>query len=183
MSTRKRRENARIPWCCNSGNLFWFTDMMDDFECFHTFVFNQNLLKPKLLSTDGKVVFLPKASTKAKQIAASEHAIMNAVYQGYPVTIQIGASSNCFQNYRGGVMTCNCNGPVDHVVLVVGWTPTTFIIRNQWGTSWGDQGYAYFPRGIKGGQCHMLSGGPMYLKDVTPVQSGRRSLRSSDAEA
>ena len=144
---------------------------------------NQNHLKPKLLSTDGKVVFLPKASTKAKQIAASEHAIMNAVYQGYPVTIQIGASSNCFQNYMGGVMTCKCNGPVDHVVLVVGWTPTTFIIRNQWGTSWGDQGYAYFPRGVKGGQCHMLSGGPMYLKDVTPVQSGRRSLRSSDAEA
>lgn len=31
-----------------------------------------------------------------------------------------------------------------HAVTVVGYTPTTFIIRNSWGTTeWGDGGYAY----------------------------------------
>ncbi|MGZ4691159.1 MAG: C1 family peptidase [Acidimicrobiia bacterium] len=31
-----------------------------------------------------------------------------------------------------------------HAVALVGYTPTTFIVRNSWGTSeWGDQGYGY----------------------------------------
>jgi C1A family cysteine protease len=31
-----------------------------------------------------------------------------------------------------------------HAVVLVGYTPTTFIVRNSWGTKdWGDRGYAY----------------------------------------
>jgi hypothetical protein len=30
-----------------------------------------------------------------------------------------------------------------HAVAVVGYTSTAFIVRNSWGTSWGDRGYAY----------------------------------------
>ena len=30
-----------------------------------------------------------------------------------------------------------------HAVAVVGYTPTAFIVRNSWGTGWGDKGYAY----------------------------------------
>lgn len=34
-----------------------------------------------------------------------------------------------------------------HCVLVVGYRPDgTWIIRNSWGTGWGDAGYAYFPQ-------------------------------------
>lgn len=32
-----------------------------------------------------------------------------------------------------------------HAMTVVGYTPTQFIIRNSWGTRWGDNGYTYFP--------------------------------------
>lgn len=31
-----------------------------------------------------------------------------------------------------------------HAVAVVGWTKDSFIIRNSWGTSWGDGGYTYY---------------------------------------
>ncbi len=30
-----------------------------------------------------------------------------------------------------------------HAVAIVGYTPTHFIIRNSWGTGWGDKGFAY----------------------------------------
>ncbi|MEZ6058347.1 MAG: C1 family peptidase [Planctomycetaceae bacterium] len=30
-----------------------------------------------------------------------------------------------------------------HAVAIVGYTPTTFIIRNSWGTGWGDKGFAH----------------------------------------
>jgi hypothetical protein len=30
-----------------------------------------------------------------------------------------------------------------HAVALVGYTSTTFIVRNSWGTGWGDQGFAY----------------------------------------
>lgn len=30
-----------------------------------------------------------------------------------------------------------------HAVSIVGYTPTHFIIRNSWGTGWGDKGFAY----------------------------------------
>ena len=30
-----------------------------------------------------------------------------------------------------------------HAVALVGYTPDAFIVRNSWGTSWGDKGFAY----------------------------------------
>ena len=30
-----------------------------------------------------------------------------------------------------------------HCVAFVGYTPNRFIVRNSWGTGWGDNGYAY----------------------------------------
>jgi hypothetical protein len=30
-----------------------------------------------------------------------------------------------------------------HAVALVGYTTTGFIVRNSWGTGWGDKGYAY----------------------------------------
>jgi len=30
-----------------------------------------------------------------------------------------------------------------HAAALVGYTPNTFIVRNSWGTSWGDQGFGY----------------------------------------
>ena len=30
-----------------------------------------------------------------------------------------------------------------HAVALVGYTPDAFIVRNSWGTGWGDKGFAY----------------------------------------
>ncbi|MBN8566562.1 MAG: hypothetical protein J0M25_07485 [Flavobacteriales bacterium] len=33
--------------------------------------------------------------------------------------------------------------PAGHAVALVGYTPEGFIVRNSWGSSWGDKGFAY----------------------------------------
>jgi hypothetical protein len=33
--------------------------------------------------------------------------------------------------------------PAGHAATIVGYTPERFIVRNSWGTDWGDQGFAY----------------------------------------
>jgi C1A family cysteine protease len=30
-----------------------------------------------------------------------------------------------------------------HAVALVGYTPDRFIVRNSWGTTWGDKGFGY----------------------------------------
>ena len=35
---------------------------------------------------------------------------------------------------------------MNHAVTIVGYTPDTWIIKNQWGTSWGDNGYITITR-------------------------------------
>ena len=36
---------------------------------------------------------------------------------------------------------CNTFDKVNHAVLLVGYTPSYWIIKNQWGLKWGEQGY------------------------------------------
>jgi C1A family cysteine protease len=33
--------------------------------------------------------------------------------------------------------------PAGHAVTIVGYNPERFIVRNSWGTEWGDKGFAY----------------------------------------
>lgn len=38
--------------------------------------------------------------------------------------------------------TCSSQGKVDHLVTLVGWNQQGWIIKNSWGTNWGDDGFA-----------------------------------------
>ena len=45
---------------------------------------------------------------------------------------------------RGRLDTFNPNGVLGgHAITIVGYTADRFIIRNSWGTEWGDKGFAY----------------------------------------
>jgi C1A family cysteine protease len=66
-----------------------------------------------------------------------------------PVAVFIQANPSMYQNYRSGIfdpskMTC---GKPDHVVVAIGWgvesgTGKEFlVIRNSWGSTWGEQGH------------------------------------------
>ncbi|EAR95695.1 papain family cysteine protease (macronuclear) [Tetrahymena thermophila SB210] len=58
--------------------------------------------------------------------------------QKQPVAIAVDA--NNWKLYTGGVFS-NCGTSLDHGVLLVGYENNAWIVKNSWGTTWGEKGY------------------------------------------
>jgi len=60
-----------------------------------------------------------------------------------PVSVLIEADQQVFQFYSSGIIGPNdgCGASLDHAVLAVGYDASSFIIKNSWGTGWGQAGY------------------------------------------
>lgn len=76
-----------------------------------------------------------------------------------PVSVAIHADT--IINYTGGVYSNPaCGTQLDHGVLATGYTSDVWIVKNSWGTSWGEQGYIQFSRTADpdwlGGECGIL---------------------------
>ena len=60
-----------------------------------------------------------------------------------PVMIGVEANTQ-FSLYSSGTFT-GCNSTaysrINHAILLIGWTNTGWIAKNQWSASWGNQGY------------------------------------------
>jgi len=75
-----------------------------------------------------------------------------------PLSVCVAAES--WQTYTSGVLK-SCPGSVDHCVQAVGYNiPTSgesyWIVRNSWGTGWGQKGYIYLDLSTDNGDiCHI----------------------------
>ena len=76
----------------------------------------------------------------SKQITANDTVALKAAVAMQPVVIGVDASN--WSPYASGVYT-DCSTNIDHAVLLVGYTDQYWIIKNSWGTGWGDQGFIY----------------------------------------
>jgi len=89
---------------------------------------------------------------------ANKNDMMSAVQQ-QPVSIAIQADQQSFQSYQSGVLTANCGTQLDHAVLAVGYGTENgqdyWLVKNSWGTSWGDAGYIKI--GSDTNQCGVLN--------------------------
>ena len=68
-----------------------------------------------------------------------------------PVSIAIEADTRYFQSYSSGILTSSsCGTNLDHGVLIVGYGEEDgqkyLLVKNSWGTSWGDNGYVKIAR-------------------------------------
>jgi C1A family cysteine protease len=91
----------------------------------------------------------------------SDNAMMIAIAE-QPVSVAIEADQRDFQLYSSGVFTAKCGTNLDHGVALVGYSTDYYILRNSWGTSWGDKGYMYLGKGSQygtSGQCGVLMEG------------------------
>ena len=92
----------------------------------------------------------------------SADALKEALQNG-PVSVYIEADQWSFQMYSSGVYDnsdCFADGQIDHAVLAVGYTKDAWIVKNSWGTSWGEKGYIQISSADttdKNGICGILS--------------------------
>jgi C1A family cysteine protease len=80
-----------------------------------------------------------------------EEAILNTIQQ-QPVTVAVAAVHvPGWQHYSQGVFSDYCDTHVDHGVLVVGYGSDQgldyWVLKNDWGPSWGENGYMRMVKG------------------------------------
>lgn len=84
--------------------------------------------------------------------------IKTAIYNYGPVYTCAAVDKN-FGFYSGGVFNHDCYDKLNHGLTIVGWDDTMgtrgcWIIKNSWGTDWGEQGYI----NVEYGKCKIGTG-------------------------
>ena len=97
--------------------------------------------------------------------------IKQAILDHGPVSVLV-ATNNAFHNYDGGIFDGCEGGQLNHAVALVGWDDTqgpngVWILRNSWGTGWGEDGYMRIPYG-----CAKVGTSAAYVKYGEPDCNG-----------
>lgn len=102
----------------------------------------------------------------------NEGALMSAL-STRPISVAVEANEAVFQHYSHGVMDAppaKCGVKLDHAVLLVGWgvqntrasngTEISYwIVKNSWGSRWGEKGYIRLARGANWTKHGQVRGG------------------------
>jgi C1A family cysteine protease len=136
---------------CNGG---WMTDAYD--YNIKNAGQNNGTTYPYLAKQQTSCKYVAGAATNAGKVSSYNYTnqddevdIKAKLATVGPIAIAIDASATTLQNYVSGVYTCTNFTAVNHGVLLVGYgtdTTTTpakdyYIVKNSWGTGWGEQGY------------------------------------------
>lgn len=89
--------------------------------------------------------------SSCSDVKPNDQISLKAAVAMQPVAVAIEADTRYFQSYSGGILTSSsCGTNLDHGVLVVGYGTENgqdyWLVKNSWGTSWGDKGYVKIAR-------------------------------------
>lgn len=89
--------------------------------------------------------------TSCSDVKPNDQISLKGAVSQQPVSIAIEADTRYFQSYAGGILTStSCGTSLDHGVLIVGYGNQNgqdyWLVKNSWGTTWGEQGYVKIAR-------------------------------------
>jgi len=79
-----------------------------------------------------------KISTEHVELPANPETIKDKIAE-VPVAIAVYASN--WSNYKSGLYKCGFYVQVNHAVTAIGYESDHYIVRNSWGTGWGEKGH------------------------------------------
>jgi len=102
-----------------------------------------------------------KISAVEYTYSCTEDTLKTAVAENGAVVTGIAASETSLQSYSNGVFSGCSSTTQDHAVLVVGYGTEDgedyWLVKNSWGSSWGENGYIRIKRGVNmcgiGAEC------------------------------
>ncbi|KAL3640291.1 hypothetical protein CASFOL_015259 [Castilleja foliolosa] len=110
-----------------------------------------------------------------EDVPQNEKALQKALaYQ--PVSVAIEASGRALQLYSSGIFTGKCGTDLDHGVVAVGYGTEKgldyWVVRNSWGSDWGENGYFKLERNVKepSGKCGIV------MLASYPIKSGETQV-------
>lgn len=83
----------------------------------------------------------------AKTRTPTTDEIKTALVEYGPVFVSVKAGSIGWEGSSGAVTSCSKRGTANHMVVIVGYDEKGWIIRNSWGPTWADKGYAHIGYG------------------------------------
>lgn len=85
------------------------------------------------------------------KISNTVNDLKTAIYK-YGAVYTTVCCDSYFQNYRSGIFNNTSSGGNNHAVIICGWDDSkgAWLMRNSWGTNWGENGYMWIKYGANG---------------------------------
>jgi C1A family cysteine protease len=91
--------------------------------------------------------------TGYEDVPANDEASLRKAVANQPVSVAVDGGDSLFRFYKGGVLSGACGTELDHGIAAVGYGVASdgtkyWLMKNSWGTSWGEDGYIRMERDI-----------------------------------
>ncbi|PAV82753.1 hypothetical protein WR25_24708 isoform C [Diploscapter pachys] len=106
-------------------------------------------ISPKIITFDTGYVSMSQINNDS--IVKLEKDMEDRVRKG-PVAVGLATASAMF-SYGSGIYDGQCGSSINHAVVIVGFTPDYWIIRNSWGADFGEEGHIRLARKAGSDAC------------------------------
>jgi C1A family cysteine protease len=132
---------------CNGGDMLVGMNYIQSYglmqNYYYPFIGYQSTCKYNSNTSRIKISGYQYCNNKTSNYQCSTSTVYSMLQKG-PLSVTIDGGNYYFQNYSSGLFNATCS-EIDHAVVLVGYgvsgTYKYWLVRNSWGSSWGESGY------------------------------------------